>query len=77
LEGHTGRVLSVAFSPGGRTLASGSEDKTIILWDVSTGQQIRTLEGHAGWVSSVVFSPDGRTLASGSSDGSIILWEVR
>jgi WD40 repeat protein len=59
-------VLSVAFSPDGRLLASGSwDDGTIKLWDVATGSLVRTLSGHTGAVNSVAFSPDGRLLASG------------
>ena len=73
LEGHTGDVWGVAFSPEG-TLASGSADGTIRLWD-ATGQSLNTLEGHADDVRSVAFSPDG-TLASGSADGTIRLWDV-
>ena len=70
-----GRV-SVAFSPDGKTLASGSEDKTIKLWDVATGKEQATLKGHTDAVSSVAFSPDGKTLASGSEDKTIKLWDV-
>ena len=76
LEGHTDRVLSVSFSTDRRTLASGSRDSTIKLWDVTTQQTIDTLEGHAAGVGSVSFSPDGRTLASGSWDGTVKLWDV-
>ncbi len=65
LEGHSSGVNSVAYSPDGKTLASDSDDKTIKLWDVSTGKAIKTLTGHSSSVYSVVFSPDGKTLASG------------
>jgi dipeptidyl aminopeptidase/acylaminoacyl peptidase len=76
---HKDCVKSVAISPDGQTLASGSgdKDKTIKLWDASTGELIRTLEGHEGWVSSVAFSPDGQILASGSGDTSIRLWDFK
>jgi len=70
-------VTSVAFSPDGRLLASGSWGGTIIrLWDVASGQLVRTLEGHTSRVHSVAFAPDGHLLASGSGDGTIRLWGV-
>ena len=76
LAGHTDTVYSVAFSPDGATLASGSADNTIILWDATTGQYKETLIGHKRAVYSVAFSPDGATLASGSWDRTIILWDT-
>jgi WD40 repeat protein len=74
--GHCDTVTSVAISPDGKTLASGSSDNTIKIWDVGTGDLIRTLEGHGGKVQSVAISPDGKTLASGSEDNTIKIWDV-
>jgi WD40 repeat protein len=76
LSVHTDNVTSVAFSPDGRLLASGSDDNTIKLWEVASGREVRTLTGHTYDVDSVAFSPDGRLLASGSYDRTIKLWEV-
>ncbi|MBN3870961.1 hypothetical protein [Nostoc sp. JL33] len=76
LQGHSNSVNSVAFSPNGKTLASGSNDNTIKLWDVGTGREIYTLQGHFSNVYSVAFSPDGKILASGSDDTNIKLWDV-
>jgi WD40 repeat protein len=80
LADHTDWVYSLAFSPDGRALASGSFDGSIILWDVSNPkspvQLGATLSGHSYVVNSLAFSPDGKTLASGSWDDTIILWAV-
>jgi WD40 repeat protein len=66
----------VAYGPDGKTLASGSYDKTIKLWDVATGKELATPTSHTNRVYSVAFSPDGKTLASGSLDKTIKLWDV-
>ena len=76
LTGHTSSVESVSFSSDGQTLASGSWDNTVRVWDVNTGKHLRTLEGHTLWVNSVSFSPDGNTLASGSADETVRVWDV-
>ena len=77
LHGHNNTVRSVALRPDGKTLASGSWDNTIILWDLATRKQVGPpLTGHKSAVYSLAWSPDGATLASGSKDDTIILWDV-
>ena len=75
LIGHTDLINSVAFSPDGRLLASGSMDRTVKLWDVQTNACLRTLTLHTSWVRSVAFSPDGKLLASASDDKTVRLWD--
>src|SRR3954449_9473355 len=71
LEGHQDTVTSVAFDPQGETLASGSADNTVKLWDARSGKLLLTLEGHKDLVWSVAFDPQGETLASGSADKTV------
>lgn len=76
LRGHTDWIYSIAISPDGQTLASGSFDKTIKLWELSTGSLIHTLSNHSKGVCCVAISPDNQTLASGSWDETIKLWRL-
>jgi WD40 repeat protein len=75
--GHDAEVWSVAFSPDGQTVLCGSDDGTVILWDVESGAQIRRFETDApSPVHSVVYSPDGRYVLGGQEDERIIVWDI-
>ncbi|MEH2446124.1 MAG: serine/threonine-protein kinase [Nostoc sp.] len=76
LSGHAWAVLTVAFSPDGKILATGSDDNTIKLWEVNSGQLICTLVGHSWSVVAVAFTADGETLLSASCDKTVKLWRV-
>jgi WD40 repeat protein/actin-like ATPase involved in cell morphogenesis len=76
LTGHSDEVHSVAFSPDGQFLASGSSDHGVGGWNVRTGRSVGTLAGHVGRVSSVTFSPNGELLASGGFDKTIRVWKL-
>ena len=76
LFGHTSSLNSACFSPDGQQIASGGADRTIKIWDATTGKEIRTLRGHEGVVRCVSFSPDGTQILSGSKDGTIKIWDT-
>jgi WD40 repeat protein len=76
LTGHTKNISSITFSQDGRMVAAGSEDKTIVVWDVESQRQLATLTGHADTVGSLLFHHDGEVLLSGDYGGSIIRWDL-
>lgn len=76
LQGHENSVRCVAFHPAGKSLASGSSDKTIRIWDIESGRELKRLEGHEAPVTTVAVSPDAKRVASGSMDDSIRLWDL-
>ena len=76
LIGHNGSIYTLALSPDGTQLATGSNDHTVRVWDVVTGSEQTTLPGHTGGVSAVAFSPDGTWLATGAYFGPVRIWDV-
>lgn len=76
MTGHTREVSSVAISPNGKLIASGSVDLTVRVWDTATRQNVATLEGHDGDIHSLAFSPDGKLLASGEMYKKLKIWDV-
>jgi DNA-binding beta-propeller fold protein YncE len=77
LRGHKKAIGALAFSPDGKTLASGGLEGTIKLWNTRTAKARTTLAGHVQGITALVFAPDGKTLASASSDRTIKLWDVK
>ena len=77
LTQHSTCIFTVAFSPNGNNLASGGENGKIVLWDISTGQPIKSFNGLSGSILSIVFSPNGEYLAYGCTDNNIYMWSVK
>ena len=77
LKGHTGFVLSAAFSPDGTRIVTGSGDHTAKVWDAQTGRELLTLKGHTDAVWSAAFSPDGTRIVTGSGDHTAKVWNAQ
>ena len=75
-EGHDNWVNAIAITPNGKFIISGSNDLTIRIWDLKTGDLIKTIEGHENWVSSVSLTPNGKFIVSGAFDHTIRIWEL-
>jgi WD40 repeat protein len=70
-------VRSVAYSPDGKHIVTGSLDETVKIWDSATGKEKCTLTGHSDWVRSVAYSPDGKHVVSGSRDNTVKVWDAQ
>ncbi|KAG8940093.1 hypothetical protein FRC03_005795, partial [Tulasnella sp. 419] len=80
LRGHTGQVNSVAFSPDGTQIASGSNDTTVAIWDAQTGNLLRRLRNSTSWLTSLAVAflqADGTQIASGSDDRAVVIWDAQ
>ena len=77
LEGHSDYVNGVCWSPDGKRITSGSDDRTVKVWEAKSGQELMTLKGHSSSVYGVCWSPGGQRIASGSDDYSVKVWDLR
>jgi len=75
-RGHSRRVLALAWSPDGTRIASASDDETVQVWDVSTGNEVVTYRGHSSWVKAVAWSPDGKFIVSAGADTTVQVWNA-
>jgi len=76
VTGHTNVVTAVAVTPDGRRLISASYDRTLKIWDLESGEHLKTLEGHSAWVTAVVVTPDNKRAISASDDQTSIIWDL-
>lgn len=74
-RGHSGPVNAVMWSPDGKSIASGSDDHTVQIWDAANGSQAFTYKGHFKWVDTVAWSPDSKRIASGGGDSTLQVWD--
>jgi WD40 repeat protein len=75
-RGHSSAVTSIAWSPDGRRIASGSFDKTVQVWNAADGSHILTYRGHSDIVNAVAWSPNGKRIVSGSLDSTVQIWQA-
>ena len=75
-KGTAAEVKSVAFSPDGQWIVTGSRDRTAKVWEAASGKELLTFRGHGAAIGSVAFSPDGQRIVTGSGDGIAKVWET-
>jgi WD40 repeat protein len=70
-------VYSIAYSPDGQRIVTGSDDYTAKVWDAKTGTELLTLKGHTNWVYSIAYSPDGQRIVTGDANGKTKVWDAK